>query len=285
MHDSATSGLSTSTAIPRPSQDVRISLDDKMAKDAATPSQIGFGRSTMNLLDQLGSAGPQAAWQAQGWQVFIQAESPNGVQSALAPVKLLLRFESEQDDAQFEERQVAEIEWIAKPSQLGLLPAEDMRGLIGDADVPMPADLPAVPADDAGLGSLRFTHGKLGAFNLHPDHRRVLRFRWNQAPSGKRDNQAALYAGYRLLMLDADAHTTDDFSEPHRLATSVRPVQEIQMLPDDDRWLTPGDTLATGQWEAWYPSHLLRIAGGKAIAEARGLEARRGAAGTLVFLA
>ena len=74
--------------------------------------QADFRHITKNLLGSLGLAGPGSEWQAQGWQVFIQAESVNKVPSRLVPVKLLLRFETAPDGPvqtpQFEERQVAE---------------------------------------------------------------------------------------------------------------------------------------------------------------------------------
>ncbi|CAN0516483.1 unnamed protein product, partial [Laminaria digitata] len=68
-----------------------------------------------------------------------------------------------------------------------------------------------------------------------------------------------LTAGYELLQLDTDAHTTDTFNDPTRLSGALSKVQEIQMISADDLLLTPGDTLSTQAWEAWYPSTMRRL--------------------------
>ena len=129
------------------------------------------------------------------------------------------------------------IEWIAKPSQLGLAAC---RGHAAGRSVTRmcrcPGDahwLSQLPMLDCSAGASRTANGEPSIFTRTIGvccasagiKRRAARGQpgWRSMP------------GYRLLMLDADAHTTDDFSEPHRLAASVRPVQEIQMLPDDDR--------------------------------------------------
>ncbi|MCU0702252.1 MAG: hypothetical protein MUC96_37620, partial [Myxococcaceae bacterium] len=67
-----------------------------------------------------------------------------------------------------------------------------------------------------------------------------------------------LNAGYQILELDADAHTTETFLSKEKLAAALRVLQDVQMIPADELALVPGDTLAPSQWEAWYPSAVLR---------------------------
>jgi hypothetical protein len=107
-------------------------------------------------------------------------------------------------------------------------------------------------------GALRFGAGS-AEYVAHPLGRRCIRFRWNQGPSGKPGYPLELNAGFHLLELDADAHTDDTFADPAKLAGALRTLQEVQMAPAADLLLTPGDTLATGQWEAWYPSTVRRL--------------------------
>jgi hypothetical protein len=204
------------------------------------------------LLEVLRRAGvfpaePDNAWRPEAWRVFLQTVSINQVPSALAPVQLLLRARSD-DPAGVEERHPAELEWLPRPVVLPMLPPEDQRGVPGIAHLPMPVD-----------GDFAFT-GTLGnvAYQTHPLGLRCIRFRWNQGPSGLPDYPLDLTAGYDLLELDVDAHTSDTFSDPERLEKALRRIQEVQMLPADDLLLAPGDTLSTNQWEAWYPSAILR---------------------------
>ena len=56
-----------------------------------------------------------------------------------------------------------------------------------------------------------------------------------------------------------DAHTDDTFDDPARLTEALRVIQEVRMVPADDLLLVPNDTLTPNQWEAWYPSTLLRL--------------------------
>lgn len=95
-------------------------------------------------------------------------------------------------------------------------------------------------------------------YQPHPAGIRCVRFRWNQGPSNQPDYPLDLNASYRILELDIDAHTSETFNDPVRLGQALRLLQEVQMLPADDRLLEPNNTLTTNQWEAWYPSTLLR---------------------------
>jgi hypothetical protein len=96
------------------------------------------------------------------------------------------------------------------------------------------------------------------AYQRHPAGIRCIRFRWNQGPSHLSNYLLDLNAGYHLLELDIDAHTDEIFSDRDKLARALRQIQEVQMLPAEDLSLAPGDTLAPNQWEAWYPSAILR---------------------------
>jgi hypothetical protein len=187
-------------------------------------------------------------WQPLSWRVYLQTESANGVPSALAPVELLLRVETV-DGA--EERQPSELEWIAYPIRLPVLPPEDLRATTGNAHVPMPRS-PQTPL--TGLSDL--TEGV--GYYPHPAHLKLVRFRWNQGPSHQPDYPLDLNAGYDLLQLDIDANTNEVFADRQRLGQALTPVQEVQMLPAEDQWLAPDDTLTPSAWEAWYPSMILR---------------------------
>ncbi|MFM7427611.1 MAG: hypothetical protein ACKO7W_21870, partial [Elainella sp.] len=195
-------------------------------------------------------------WQPEAWTLFIQTESVNGVLSALAPVQVLLKFEqrsssqpeSRQPQAapQLEERQPAELEWLPKPLALALLPPEDQRATVGETHVPMPTGYRFQGSAD----SL--------SYQVHPAGLRCIRFRWNRGPSQGQRYPLALTASYDLLELDIDAHTNATFNSPDLLADALRLRQTVQMLAAADLLLTPGDTLATNQWEAWYPSQVER---------------------------
>ncbi|WNG48138.1 hypothetical protein F0U60_31355 [Archangium minus] len=255
--------LPTSNARPLPT-DVRIELNPQ------GPRQARFAEVTPEELEARGVL-PRGAWRPESWRLFLQTVSVNRVPSALAPVQLLLRVERSSetysgpvpDTERREERRPAELEWLPFPTRLPLLPPEDQRATVGDAHFPMPTPAGA----DAGADWGRFSsvlegldRGELGGVThqLHPGNLRCIRFRWNQGPSGAAEHPLDLYAGYRLLELDADAHTTETFVDPEKLARALRVLQEVQMLPAEDLALVPGDTLATNQWEAWYPSTLQR---------------------------
>ncbi len=82
-------------------------------------------------------------WRPEAWRLFFRTVSDGGVPSALAPVQLKLRIISSVDETPLfrplpEERRPAELEWVPTPIQLPLLPAEDQKGLTGDAHFPMP---------------------------------------------------------------------------------------------------------------------------------------------------
>ncbi|NJL42154.1 MAG: hypothetical protein HC899_40115, partial [Leptolyngbyaceae cyanobacterium SM1_4_3] len=60
------------------------------------------------------------------------------------------------------------------------------------------------------------------------------------------------------MQLDIDANTTETFTDADKLANALRQIQDVQMMDAADQLLTPGDTLATNRWEAWYPSLVQR---------------------------
>ncbi|WP_164000171.1 hypothetical protein [Pyxidicoccus caerfyrddinensis] len=199
------------------------------------------------------------AWRPEAWRLFMQTESGNGVPSALAPVQLLLRVvradapADDTDNRRREERRPAELEWLPSPVVLPVLPPEDVRATVEDAHFPMPVGTVGHPE------AFRFNGQLTGVLHQkHPAGVRCIRFRWNQGPSGAPDHPLDLHAGYHLLELDTDAHTTETFGDADRLSRALRGLQEVQMLPAGDMQLVPGDTLATSAWEAWYPSTLQR---------------------------
>jgi hypothetical protein len=255
--------LPTSNARPLPT-DVRIQLTPE------GPSKARFAEVSLTELENRGVL-PRGAWRPEAWRLFLQTESVNRVPSALAPVQLLLRVEPSSEtspgpatDTRWrEERRPSELEWLPLPTRLPMLPPEDQRATVDDAHFPMPSPTGMGVADNWGRFSSvleGLDGGKLGGVTheRHPGKLRCLRFRWNQGPSAAAEHPLDLYAGYHLLELDADAHTTETFKDPARLARALRVIQEVQMLPAEDLALVPGDTLATTQWEAWYPSDIQR---------------------------
>jgi hypothetical protein len=246
------------------------SLPTTNARQLATDVEIelnGTGSSKSKqatiLLQELKKAGvfPQSKnWRPEAWRVFLQTESPNGVRSALAPVQLLLRFEPKVEPKvrltleDREERRPAELEWLPKPIQFPLLPPEDLEAIVGIAHFPM-------PKKDKDL---YFYGEKVDeilskiSYQSHPKGIRCVRFRWNQAPSDRPDYPLALNAAFSIWELNIDAYPQTTFNDPKLLAQALRPLQTIQLLIGDDLVRLPSDTLATSQWEAWYPSTVLR---------------------------
>lgn len=258
--DSATQGprakaLPTTNARPLPT-DIPIPL---------TATGAGHDQRATLSVSQLRDTGilPQDGqpWRAEAWRIYIQTESVNGVPSPLAPVALRLRMDpksvvvapgadEETGPPRREVRRPAELEWLPRPTRLRVLPPEDLRGEPGTAHFPMPikeSDLKFKPAI-----------GDAVEFHEHPTGIRAISFRWNQAPSGQPGYPVDLNAGFHLLELDIDASTADVFADANRLAAALRTIQDVQMLSPDDVLLTPGDTLNTSQWEAWYPSVVRR---------------------------
>ncbi|HRC57690.1 MAG TPA: hypothetical protein PKU97_17265, partial [Kofleriaceae bacterium] len=133
-----------------------------------------------------------------------------------------------------------------------------------------------VPMPRADGGSTAFVFDPTLAnlrHRAHPAALRCVRFRWNQGPSATSRYPLELNAGYRILELDIDAFTTETFADRARLAEALRPIQDVQMIPAEDLPLVPADTLATSQWEAWYPSAVLRRRTGAARAAGSELSA------------
>lgn len=254
-----TKSLPTTNARPLPT-DIKIPLRPHGTRQQRT------AEIPIEDLQEFGvlPGGADAPWRPESWRVFMQTVSVNGVPSALAPVQLLLRVEAEQADVvdaqtppeEREERRPAELEWLPFPIRFAMLPPEDERATRGTAHVPMPAAdgaaqrfvFPGEPAEV--LGSIRY--------EPHPVGTRCVRFRWNQGPSDTPEYPLDLNAGYQLLELDIDAHTDDTFVDVEKLSEALRMIQDVQMVPAEDLLLTPGDTLATNQWEAWYPSAVRR---------------------------
>lgn len=202
-------------------------------------------------------------WRPEAWRIFFRTVSTGGVPSALAPVQLKLRvLSASAESAAFkplpEERRPAELEWLPNPIRLPLLPPEDQKATTGDAHFPMP-QVQDTHFTQAEVDRWRFT-GKTDTvhYQRHPAGLRAIRLRWNQGPSHQPDYPLNLSAGYELLELNLDAHTDTTLNDPTQVNAALRPIQELQMLPADDLLLTPGNTLITSQWEAWYLSTQLR---------------------------
>lgn len=209
----------------------------------------GSAKSIYQALREEGALSADGNWLPDSWSVFIQAISVNGVPSALTPVQILLRFEVEGQDG-FEERRPAQLEFLPAPLSFSLLPPEDMMASTGNAHFPMFAE---------GSSQFGFTSNLTGLeHRQHPAGIRAIRFLWNQAPSSMKDYPLRLNAGYDILQLDVDAHTTETFNDKEELAKAVKEIQEVRLAPAGNMLLIPGDTLSTSQWEAWYPSSMLR---------------------------
>ncbi|MDX1982938.1 MAG: hypothetical protein SFV51_21895 [Bryobacteraceae bacterium] len=245
--DAATSqprreSLPTSNARPLPT-DVSIVIDPDPVTDSREP------RKARIPVDALIAAGvfPRDGWRPEAWSIFYQTESDNGVPSALAPVKVLLRFDKAEGG--FEERHPGDLEFLPQPVRLPLLPPEDQHATTGLAHFPMPAGV-----FDGTLNTV--------TYRPHPEQTRAIRFRWNQGPSSQPAYPLALNAGFSILELNIDANTTQTFNRRDLLANALWEVQEVRMLPAADLLLAPNHTLATSQWEAWYPSTVTRAGGG-----------------------
>lgn len=248
--------LPTSNARPLPT-DVKLEIFPE------GPSDARLANVTVQELQDVGVFPPasEQRWRPEAWRVFFQTISLNGVPSSLAPLKVLLQITPDPTAAadtlvpleeRLEERRPAELEWLPQPMRFPILPPEDELATVGPLHVPMPAagSAPSALVFDPALANLRH--------RVHPAGLRCVRFRWNQGPSGDAGYPLGLNAGYRILELDVDALTTASFADRARLAEALRPLQEVQMIPADELALAPSDTLAPSQWEAWYPSAILR---------------------------
>ena len=191
-------------------------------------------------------------WRPEAWTVFIQTISINKVPSALAPVRLRLEVTSEEVSDTPEDKRPAQIEWLPEAILLPLLPPVDQKAIHGPAHFPMPS------LDENGEPQLFAGSLRPVKFQEHPKGIQCIRFRWNQGPSQQPQYPIDLNAGFELLELNVDAHTTDTFTAPEKLAKAINKIQEVQLLPGDELLFAPGTTHNTSQWEAWYPSTLLR---------------------------
>lgn len=312
----AVKALPTSNARVRPTDIIvpiersRIdTLDDARSLD--TPAGIedsNHDRVALIPLETLRSlgvfpSGEDPKWKPEAWRIFFRTVSDGGVPSALAPVQLRLRVNSN-ETARLgftpypEERRPAELEWLPRPIRLPMLPPEDQKATTGAAHFPMPYDIvmnSMVPDGDMNVDNdgmdeepshMQWQFDPLLSnvrFQEHPAGIRAIRFRWNQGPSSQPDYPLDLSAGYEIMELDIDAHTNETLTgfrevpssngtggtngtndtetvQIPKLGDVLRPIQDVQMLPADDLILTPGDTLSTNQWEAWYASSQIRLA-------------------------
>lgn len=218
-------------------------------------------------------------WQPEGWDVYVQTRSVNGVYSALTPVSVRLRFfrsdevpveqPGEPDQpvsaarSGTEERRPGLLEWLPRPVSLNLLPPRDIASDVGFALIPM-------PTLDAVEGPLPANGGWTGKvdFQAPPDRRRAIEFHWNQGPSLVKEATETrypieLHAGYELYEFDTDAHLADelnkvggtkkDFAE-WAAAAKLRLAQQFELATPDTLLTSPSDTSDTQRWEAWYPS-------------------------------
>lgn len=188
-------------------------------------------------------------WQPEAWNVYFQTVSINGVPSGLAPVQLILKVTPNEESLGAEERRPVNLEWLPFPVKLDLLPPEDKLAETGTAHFPMPS-----------LGNFNFTGDLIATqYTQHPLGIRAIRFLWNQSSATQANYQSRINAGYELLKLDADAFPTTVFEQKEKLGAALESIQEVQIVPAEDLLFIPGDTLNTSQWEAWYPSSILRL--------------------------
>jgi hypothetical protein len=250
-------GLDSSTQQPRtqllPTSNARpLQTDIKILLRPEGLPKERHATIPLETLIREGIFPPSQQWQTDSWKVYFQTVSTNGVPSALAPVKLLLRFQSEEQtdktSTNAEERRPAALEWLPSPIRLALLPPEDQRAIVGEAHFPM-------PQEDAF--SFKGSNSQI-SYQPHPASLRCVRFRWNQGPSHLPNYPLNLTSSYDLLQLDIDANTTETFEDSDKLANALRQIQDVQMMDAADQLLTPGDTLSTNRWEAWYPSMVQR---------------------------
>ncbi|MDB6131785.1 MAG: hypothetical protein JWM59_28 [Verrucomicrobiales bacterium] len=222
-------------------------------------------------------------WQPEAWSVFVQAvayeTAADGrltltvrAESSLTPARLALRFSNQgdtlaEDDPLRKVRRPALLEWLPRNFISELHPERDLQKQVEFAHVPMPVSgtYDVNPTDSpllAGIGFLR-----------HPKHPRMLRMRWNPAHHDKPGYPAALNAGFTLHELDLDSISSrllkkakpgtggnyPDLEEyRNQIWAKTRHLSEIQLVPADEAALVPHSTLATNEWEAWYPSSVTR---------------------------
>lgn len=234
--------LPTSNARPLPT-DLKITITPD------GPRESRFAKIPIDALQSSGiyPAGESPEWEPTAWHVFFQTVSVNGVASALTPINVLIKVESNLLDEVSEIRRPPHLEWLPRHLLLPLLPPEDQRAVTGTAHFPMPEE------DGLFNGTLSNT-----SYQVHPTGIRCIRFRWNRSPNAQSNYPININAGYTLLELDIDAETTQTFGNRGALNKALRELQEVQMLPANELLLSPGDTLTTSQWEAWYPSEKAR---------------------------
>lgn len=245
------SGLPTSNARP-----LRTDIVVRLSKTAHTRNKFESGNITAALEKR--GVFPQDGWRPEAWRVFIQTVSDTGVESALAPVAVVLQFRAkpDADPSHTEERRPPQLEWLAKPVRFKALPPVDESADDGFARVPMPV---AVGGEPVGKLKADSDFTKLVSYEPHPLGLRCLRFEWNQGPSRAGSYPLELHAGYRLYEFDLDEHTAGLLdAPPSDFWDHLRRAQEMEILVAEGLLLTPSDTLATQKWEAWYPSLVRR---------------------------
>ncbi|WP_073610814.1 hypothetical protein [Phormidium tenue] len=259
------------------STDIVVEIDRTSIESIIITNDAGQdkeGKGTDIKLDDLKDENilPRAdlSWRPEAWRVFLQTESWNGVSSALAPVRLRLQFEKPKTDKEkrfLEERRPAALEWILNHRFVfPVLPPKDHRDEKGDptddGTIPFPGDTTRIARFPMPLPerSLKFEPelSNIG-YSPHPSGTRCLRHRWNIAPSSQPNYPLDLHAGYQLFRLDVDAHPDSVFDDVDQLPKAIRLTQDVQLIPNDELLLEPGDTLNPGQWEAWYPSTMRRL--------------------------
>jgi len=250
--------LPNSSARPYPT-DIIVELHGKQ-QDPKQPKKKNAWVATIPVSDLQAAgilpAGPNPKWRPEAWKVFFQTESVNKVPSSIIPVAVVLRVEPYDSNEKIgEERLPGHLEWLPKPVRFDLLDPQDLRATNGMAHFPMLNNTTLSASDylwDANpLQKLR--HQK------HPAGVRAIRFFWNQAPNALPNYPLTLHAGFDLLQLDIDAHSTETFRDQTALANAVKAIQDVRLAPAEDLYLIPGDTLSTNLWEAWYPSTMCRL--------------------------
>jgi hypothetical protein len=206
--------------------------------------------------------GENSQWKPEAWRVFLQTVGENGVPSMLVPVKINLRFESQETSEAAEnkwvERQPALLEWITRPILKRMIKPEDEQADVDFAAFPMPYLAEQEIKDLSRLAGKSFD--RLLTFNKHPQQLRTVRLRWNQAPSSQRSYPVNLQSAYQLYEYDLDGHTAKAVDNPGiDFLEQIRRIQEVELIPADALYLNPANTSVANQWEAWYPSMVRRF--------------------------
>lgn len=242
--------------------DIKIELKNIVQTPGSQNPKARIATIPLEDLQTAGVFPEDGQWEPEAWKVFFQTESKNKVPSSIIPLNIELRAQvpHSTEDRTGEERLLGHLEWLPKPIQFELLAPEDLLAYTGMAHFPM-LKLHGSRATDYQIKTGESTQDVLNkmAFQEHPAGIRAVRFFWNQGPSAIPDYPLSINASYDLLELDVDAYSTEVFADKELLKRAVKRIQELRLASSEELYLIPSDTFSTNQWEAWYPSTLLRL--------------------------